>query len=281
MNNILLIIAALFYMACAAWANLALARRQNGASAILPALLAPGFAAHSAALILGWTAQGQFPVSGAGQVCSFIAWALAAWALWLNFRYAIRAPALSAFLTPLALLFSLASLVLPGPRQATTAWLSGAIDASAITPFIFPVHVSLVLLAYAAFIVTFICSVMYLALEHELRNKHFGGAFQRLPSLGTCDELSHRALTIGFAMLTLGMLTGMIWNQQRVGHWWQNDPKEVFALATWLVYFAVIHYRLAAGWRGRRVALLGIAGFIITLLTWIGARFMGGYHVFG
>jgi len=55
----------------------------------------------------------------------------------------------------------------------------------------------------------------------------------------------------------------------------------VLALITWLVYLFIMHYRLTAGWRGRRVAWLAIAGFVIVLVTWVGARYLPGYHVFG
>ena len=106
-------------------------------------------------------------------------------------------------------------------------------------------------------------------------------AFYRLPALNTCDELGYRSLTIGFVLLTLGMITGIIWNSQRDGRFWHNDPKEVLALVTWFVYLFMMHYRVTAGWRGRRIAWLSAAGFVIALFTWIGARYLPSYHVFG
>jgi ABC-type transport system involved in cytochrome c biogenesis permease subunit len=77
------------------------------------------------------------------------------------------------------------------------------------------------------------------------------------------------------------MMTGIIWNNQRDGRYWHNDPKEIMALVTWLVYLFIMHYRLTAGWRGRRVAWLTIVGFAVVLFTWAGTRYLGGYHVFG
>jgi ABC-type transport system involved in cytochrome c biogenesis permease subunit len=77
------------------------------------------------------------------------------------------------------------------------------------------------------------------------------------------------------------MVTGIIWNHQRAGRYWNNDPKEVMALVTWLIYLFIMHYRLTAGWRGRRVAWLAIAGFVVVLLTWVGTRALPSYHVFG
>ncbi len=276
--NLLLLIALLLYLAGAVYSIIAFARQQRGKSLSLLTLLALGFAAHTSSLMLRWAEVKHFPIVNAREVCSFIAWAMVAYYLLIGVRYVARA--LPAFIIPLVVALITLSLLLPESDQPSAA-LSGAISASTLTRIIFPLHVTLLLFAYSAFVVTFISGVMYLVQEHELKAKHFGGTFQRLPALNTCDELSYRSLTIGFALLTLGMLTGIIWNQQRDGRWWHNDPKEVLALVTWLIYLTMIHYRLTAGWRGRRVAWLAVAGFVVVLFTWVGARFMGGYHVFG
>jgi ABC-type transport system involved in cytochrome c biogenesis permease subunit len=137
------------------------------------------------------------------------------------------------------------------------------------------------LFAYAAFVVTVGCGVMYLIQEHELKSKRFGAAFRWLPALNTCDEIAHRSMTVGFVALTLGIVAGMVYGREHDGRFWHNDPKEVMTLVTWVVYLAIVHYRLTAGWRGRRVAWLAIGGFVAVLMTFIGARAMGGYHVFG
>jgi ABC-type transport system involved in cytochrome c biogenesis permease subunit len=73
----------------------------------------------------------------------------------------------------------------------------------------------------------------------------------------------------------------MIWSSSRSGRVWHNDPKEIFALLTWLLYFVLAVYRSTANWRGRRAAWLGVAGFALVLCTFFGARLLGGYHVFG
>jgi ABC-type transport system involved in cytochrome c biogenesis permease subunit len=82
-------------------------------------------------------------------------------------------------------------------------------------------------------------------------------------------------------LLTLGIVSGVIWSSTRFGRYWRNDPKEIFALLTWLLYFVLIVYRLTASWRGRSAAWLGVVGFALVLLTFFGARLLGGYHVFG
>ena len=103
--------------------------------------------------------------------------------------------------------------------------------------------------------------------------------FHRLPSLTTVDDVASTAASIGFTLLTLGIITGVIWSRARSVRMFHNDPTEFFALLTWVVYLALLHYRVQ--WRGRKAAWLGVAGFALVLCTFFGARLMGGYHVFG
>lgn len=252
---------------------------RNMAPRILVGLIGGGFAAHTAFLLTGWMQLGYFPIINPKEVSSYIAWAIVAYFLIFSFRYHARA--LPAFVLPLVFVFLLASALAPGGSDAPTVTLEGAISANLFTQIIFPVHVTMVIFSYAAFVVTLVCGVMYLIQERELKAKHFGGAFDRLPALNTCDEMGHRSVTFGFVLLTLGIVTGIFWNNQRDGRYWHNDPKEVLALVSWIVYLFMMHYRLTAGWRGRRFAWLSIVGFLIVMITWLGARLLGGYHVFG
>lgn len=122
---------------------------------------------------------------------------------------------------------------------------------------------------------------MYLLQERELKLKTFGAIFHRLPSLSTVNQLSTTAAVFGLTLLTLGIATGMLWSSEIRGRLWQNDPKEIFAVLTWLLYFGLLIYRSTASWRGRNAAWMGVAGFALVLCTFFGARLLGGYHVFG
>jgi cytochrome c-type biogenesis protein CcsB len=274
-----LVIALLCYLAGAFCSIILLAVKPETDRRVLTAIVGAGFLSHTAAMLIGWQQRAHFPVVSPREVSSFIAWAVAAYYLLIHRR--MHARALPAFLLPLVFAFMLAALLMPAPAEPMPRLLEGAIAANALTQIIFPVHVSLVIFSYAAFIVTTVCGVMYLLQEHTLKSKHFGAAFDRLPALNTCDEMGHRAASVGFVLLTLGVATGIFWNNQRDGRYWHNDPKEVMALVTWIVYLFLMHYRLTAGWRGRRVAWLSIVGFLVVMLTWLGARTLGGYHVFG
>ena len=107
----------------------------------------------------------------------------------------------------------------------------------------------------------------------------FSAFFHRLPALSTVDDIAQTAAGVGFTLLSLGIVTGVIWSSARGGRVWHNDPKEIFAVLTWLLYLTMIHYR--SQWRGRKAAWAGVAGFALVLFTFLGTRLMGGYHVFG
>ncbi len=236
-----------------------------------------GFILHTNSLIVSWIKLGHFPIINLKEVCSFIAWALVGYYLLVIRRY--KARALPVFVLSAAAVLLIFSLHLR--TEPISSSLSSAMTDDTLTQFILPIHVALLLFAYAAFVVTVGCGVMYLIQERALKGKHFGAAFRWLPALNTCDEIAQRSMTFGFVTLTLGMVAGMVWGKEHDGRFWHNDPKEVLTLVTWVVYLAMVHYRVTAGWRGRRVAWLAIGGFVAVLVTFIGARAMGGYHVFG
>jgi ABC-type transport system involved in cytochrome c biogenesis permease subunit len=232
-----------------------------------------GFAAHTIALIMDWASGGYYPLFHFSETFSFLGWALViAYAIF--FRH-YRAHALGGFTLPLVALLVLA---------ANISQKEGDLSPHALmrgeATWLFPIHTTSLFFAYAAFVVVFIASIMYLLQERELKLKHFGIAFHRLPALATIDEISAVAASIGFAFLTLGIIAGMSWSFARDGRVWRNDPKEILAAMTWLLYLALLSQRHLAGWGGRRAAWVGVAGFALVLCTFFGARLMGGYHVF-
>jgi ABC-type transport system involved in cytochrome c biogenesis permease subunit len=83
-----------------------------------------------------------------------------------------------------------------------------------------------------------------------------------------------RSVALGFPWLTLGILTGAIWAQNAWGRYWGWDPKETWALITWLWYLLVLHLRPLPGWRGRRLAGLVVVGFGMVLFTFVGVPWL-------
>lgn len=94
------------------------------------------------------------------------------------------------------------------------------------------------------------------------------------------DEISYRAIAIGFPIFTLGALIfAMIWAEIAWGRFWGWDPKEVWALITWLFYSAYLHFRLSRGWHGKPSAWLAVIGFVIVLFTLVGVNLIiAGMH---
>jgi cytochrome c-type biogenesis protein CcsB len=95
-----------------------------------------------------------------------------------------------------------------------------------------------------------------------------------LPPRSQVEHNMERAIALGFPWLTLGLLTGAIWAQNAWGRYWNWDPKETWALVTWLWYLLILHVRSLRSWRGRRLALLAILGFGIVIFTFIGVPWL-------
>lgn len=82
------------------------------------------------------------------------------------------------------------------------------------------------------------------------------------------EEISYRSIAIGYPIFTLGALIfAMIWAHEAWGRFWGWDPKEVWALITWLFYSAYLHLRLSRGWQGEKAAWLAVGGFIIIMIN--------------
>lgn len=271
----LLLAALASYVVAAIHCVLAFVNKRRRLDRISLASLACGFVTHTAALALDWFEEGHYPLFQLRDTLSFLAWTLViAYSLAL-YRY--RTQALGVFILPLVSALTLYAGVMPD-KSATAAH---AVTRGEAAWILLPVHTTLLIFAYASFFVVFVAGVMYLLQERELRHKTFGAIFHRLPSLTTVDDIGSTAAGIGFTLLTLGIMSGMIWSSARVGRFWQHDPKEIFAALTWLLYLTLLFYRHTARWRGRKAAWVGVVGFMLVLCTFLGARLMGGYHVFG
>jgi ABC-type uncharacterized transport system permease subunit len=263
------------YVVAAIHSVLAFVNKRRAVERVAFLSLALGFSLHTASLIIDWTQEGHYPLFGLRETLSFLAWTLVVTFLLTLSRY--RATALGSFTLPLVALLTFAATVIRS--KGTTP---GAMTDGSGAAWLFPLHTTLFVFAYASFFVVFIASIMYLVQERELKLKTFGAFFHRLPSLSTVNEIASHAAGIGLTLLTLGIATGMLWSvSSRDGRLWHNDPKEIFAALTWMLYLALIVYRASAGWRGRRAAWLGVAGFALVLCTFFGTRLMGTYHVFG
>ncbi len=96
------------------------------------------------------------------------------------------------------------------------------------------------------------------------------------------DNLSYRILGIGFPLLTIGILSGAVWANEAWGSYWSWDPKETWALLTWLIFAIYLHTRLSKGWKGRKPAIIASFGFVIVWICYLGVNLIGeGLHSYG
>ncbi|MEJ7710605.1 MAG: cytochrome c biogenesis protein CcsA [Pyrinomonadaceae bacterium] len=271
----LLLAALAGYVVAAIHSVLAFINKRRSLARISLAALAFGFVTHTSSLIVDWLQEGHYPLFQLRDTLSFLAWTLVIAYCLALYRY--KAQALGVFTLPLVALLTLNANIMADAAPSGAA----SVTSGDVAWILMPVHTTLLIFAYACFFVVFVAGVMYLLQERELKLKTFSAIFHRLPSLTTVDDIGSTAAYIGFTLLTLGILSGMIWSSARVGRIWQYDPKEIFAALTWLLYLALLHYRYTARWRGRKAAWVGVVGFMLVLCTFLGTRLMGGYHVFG
>ncbi len=222
-----------------------------------------GFFTQCFALIMRWMICGFPPMSNLYESMTLFAWSIVM--VFLIIEYRFKLSIIGAFIMPLAFLITgysalLDDTVVPLMPALQSYWLS--------------IHVMSCFLSYACFACAFSLGIMYLLQERQLKLKHTGKLFQRLPSLEVMDTINHNMVLFGFILLSAGIITGSIWASQAWGSWWSWDPKETWSFITWLIYAAYLHARLNAGYRGKRAAILSITGFISVLFTYLGVSYL-------
>lgn len=104
----------------------------------------------------------------------------------------------------------------------------------------------------------------------------------RLSLLESIDNLSYRTISFGFPMLTIGIIAGAVWANEAWGSYWSWDPKETWALITWLVFASYLHARITKSWQGRKPAIIASFGFVVVWICYLGVNFLGkGLHTYG
>ena len=233
-------------------------------------ILLAGFALNSIYLALGYYQLGAVPALNFKGALSFFSWTIIG--AYIIFQLRFRIMVLGSFVVPFSTFLMIISSTIPISPITVRPIFKG---------FWLPLHVATALLGDAIFAIAFIAGVMYLIQEHQIKTKRLGAFYSRLPSLNSLDSINYQAINYGFLLLTIGMITGSIVAQGSHGSYWLWDPKEVWSLITWLCYAALLHQRMAIGWRGRRSALMSIGCFFILIFTFIGVNFlMEGYHSF-
>ena len=255
----------------------------------------------TAQLVLRWIDSGHFPISNLYESLCFLAWGCTLTQLLVERAW--PSPLVAAAATPIGLgCVAFASFALPDRLQEASP-LVPALRSSWLV-----MHVSVIMLSYAALLVGSLLSIAVLFTDRgealELRSSSIGSGAYRQAALSSdgpgamasplrlssvsisvveqLDSLSYRTITVGFLLLSVGLVSGAVWANEAWGSWWSWDPKETWALICWLVYAAYLHTRLIRGWQGRRPALVATAGLVVIAVCYIGVNLLGiGLHSYG
>jgi cytochrome c-type biogenesis protein CcsB len=213
-----------------------------------------------------WRVSGFFlplPVTNTYETFAFFAWVIPLAYLLFEWRFRVRS--LGAFAIGLAFLFvALASSPLVADKGARPM-------VPALQSYWLVAHVVFTITGEGFFAIGFVAGLLFLWQGWQ------GKDVQALKKL---DEISYKAIAIGFPFFTLGaMIFGMVWAQHAWGRYWGWDPKEVWSLITWLFYALYLHARVTWGWRDHKTAWLAVFGFVAAIFTWFGVNYLlSGLH---
>lgn len=228
----------------------------------------------AATLLFRWFSFSYFPLSNLYESLIFLSWGLSSVHLLIEARTKSRL--LGSIAIPIFFLISgFSTLTLPIEMQ----------KASPLVPSLqsnwLMMHVSMMMVSYSTLLIGSLLSIFYLALRIS--------SFQSSPSnkkrsylFETIDVWSYRIIGLGFPFLTIGIVSGAVWANEAWGSYWSWDPKETWALITWMIFAIYLHSRLLKGWQGTKAATLGSCGFFVIWICYLGVNFLGkGLHTYG
>jgi cytochrome c-type biogenesis protein CcsB len=240
-------------------------------------------------LIVRWVGEGYFPLSNLYESLIFLSWTISFIQLIVESKTQSRL--IGALSTPLVFFISgFSSLTLPVEMQKALP-LVPSLQSNWLM-----MHVSMMMISYATLIVGSLFSILYLAFNYFNQDSkeislqssavagstNFNETNSKTSLLQTVDIWSYRIIGLGFPFLTIGIISGAVWANEAWGSYWSWDPKETWALITWLVFAVYLHSRLLKGWQGQKAAFLGSCGFFVIWICYLGVNFLGkGLHSYG
>ncbi len=246
---------------------LATARRELGRLAT--ALLAGGIAFHYMALVARSNWKETMPYDDLYGSLSLFAWLLAV--TYLGIELFHRQRSVGAFVLPVVLAVFLASWsgigVVANPPAAEGPLLA--------------LHITLNVLGYAAFALSFVLSLIYLIQNRLLRHHRLGNIVWRFPALEVLERMSRSSVIVGLGTLAIGNAFGVFWTHQIWGQYWNGDPKEIITLVILAAYGGYLLLGRMAAWRGARASALCVFNFVIVLLSYsVVNLYLSDYHRF-
>ena len=249
-----------------------------------------------------WIVAGYFPLSNLYESLLFLTWTLLT--IYLYVENKTNSKLIGAILIPVALLINgFANLTL-SPDMQKASPLVPALQSNWLM-----MHVSMMMLSYATLIMGSLLCLLFLVISKyqdvdlqlvddsalPLYNvmldyyeaKLFSPSDEvselgKLKLLQSLDNWSYRIIGLGFPFLTIGIIAGGVWANEAWGSYWSWDPKETWALITWIVFATYLHSRITKGWEGKKTAVLGSVGFFVIWVCYLGVNFLGkGLHSYG
>lgn len=243
-----------------------------------------------------WIENGYFPLSNLYESLLFFTWGLTLISVILELKTELTI--IGAVVTPLSLfVVGFASLSLPEGMQKASP-LVPALKSNWLM-----MHVSIMMFSYSTLIIGSLLSILFLVLTkgknvtlrgnsigilqfnssgESIGSNAIGQDGSNISLLESMDNLSYRIIGLGFPLLTIGIISGAVWANEAWGSYWSWDPKETWALITWLVFASYLHARITKSWQGKGPALLASCGFVVVWICYLGVNFLGkGLHSYG
>ncbi|MDO5701910.1 MAG: c-type cytochrome biogenesis protein CcsB [Lachnospiraceae bacterium] len=264
-ENVLFTVTMLLYFAAMILYFVFIAVKKDSLARIANIVMAVGFAAHTAALVMRGIGAGRLPMTNQYEFATSFAWGLSLVSLIFIWKYKFHV--LGAFSAPVIfIVIGYAAMQSKEVHELMPALRSNWLG----------FHVSTAIIAYGAFGVSFAIALVFL-----MRDKVAPGSFldTHVPSREKLDAIGYRSVSLGMLFLTFCIITGAIWAERSWGSYWSWDPKETWSLITWLIYAVYLHQRIRKGWKGRSAAIFAVIGFICVLFTYIGVNtLLPGVH---
>ena len=249
-----------------------------------------------------WVVAGYFPLSNLYESLLFLTCMLLT--IYLYIETKTKSKLIGSILIPVTLLINgFANLTL-SPEMQKSSPLVPALQSNWLM-----MHVSMMLLSYATLIIGSLLCLLFLVISgyREIDLKILDNSslplynimldyyeakllapsieiseLGKLKLLQSLDNWSYRIIGLGFPFLTIGIISGGVWANEAWGSYWSWDPKETWALITWLVFATYLHARITRGWEGKKTAILGGLGFFVIWICYLGVNFLGkGLHSYG
>ena len=277
----------LFFAMITYWISLALPKN-NLVFKISKILVFLSNSIFALTLLLRWIFEHYFPLSNLYESLIFLSWGISTIHLFVEAQTKSRL--IGAISTPIMFFLSgFSTLTLPTDMQKALP-LVPSLQSNWLM-----MHVTMMMVSYATLIVGSLLSILYLAFFYfNQRNQNIvinldkkdsisaNINLSKLSLLQTVDIWSYRIIGLGFPFLTIGIISGAVWANEAWGSYWSWDPKETWALITWLVFAVYLHSRLLKGWQGEKAATLGSFGFFVIWVCYLGVNFLGkGLHSYG